>query len=58
MCEAVKCIPVELREGTLIAFPVLGRGDLVETGEGRAGNASSLAQLMAVEHGNRSRKRP
>lgn len=43
MCEAVRCIPVELREGKIVAFPVQARGELGETEGSAKRNVSVLA---------------
>jgi hypothetical protein len=43
MCESVRCIPVELKEGKIIALPLVARGDVGETKEAVAGNVSALA---------------
>jgi integrase len=42
MCEAVQCVPVELREGKVVALPGQARGELGETDEAPEGKSSVL----------------
>ena len=53
LCEAVRCLRVDLREGKVI--PLRFHGGSVEAAEGVAETGRKQVALPTAEHGNRGR---